>query len=114
MTNLWKLFYYLPKKAGALRVLQSLLCLPELKVVKPNSARWLSHERYLHAIHKDLPALVATLQQLYQTSGDAEVYGISLALSSFSGVARIFLLSEAFDTLAKLNCYMQRQTAVYF
>ena len=89
----------------------SVLSLPELKVVKPSSTRWLSHERCLHAIRKDLPALIVTLQQLYQTSGDAEAYGISLVLSSFSGVASIFLLSEVLDILAKLSCYMQRQTA---
>ena len=39
MTNLWKLFYYSPKKAEALKVVQSVLRLPELKVVKPSSTR---------------------------------------------------------------------------
>ena len=110
MTNLWKMFFYSPKKAEALKDVQSVLNLPELKVVKPSSTRWLSHERCLSAIRKDLPALIITLQQLYQTSGDAEAYGISLVLSSFSGVASIFLLSEVLDLLAKLSCYMQRQT----
>ena len=110
MTNLWKLFYYSPKKAEALKVVQAVLSLPELKVVKPSSTRWLSHEWCLRAIRKDLPALIITLQQLYQTSGDAEAYGISLVLSSFSGVASIILLSEVLDLLAKLSCYMQRQT----
>ena len=70
----------------------------------------MSHERCLCAICKDLPALIITLQQLYQTSGGAEAYGIALVLSSFSGVASIILLSEVVDLLAKLSCYMQRQT----
>ena len=35
-------------------------------------------------------------------SGDAEAYGISLVLSSFSGVASIILLSEVLDLLPKL------------
>ena len=104
------MFYYSPKKAEALKDVQSVLSLPELKVVKPSSTRWLSHERCLRAIRKDLPALIITLQQLYQTSGDAEAYGISLVLSSFSGVASIFLLTEVLDLLAKLSCYMQRQS----
>lgn len=72
MTNLWKLFYYSPKKAEALKVVQAVLSLPQLKVVKPSSTRWLSHERCLRAIYKDLPALIITLQQFYQTSGDGE------------------------------------------
>ena len=83
MTNLWKLFYYLPKKAEDLKVVQAVLSLPELKAVEPSSARWLSHERCLCVICEDLSALISTLQQLYQASGDAEAYGIPLVLSSF-------------------------------
>jgi hydroxylamine reductase (hybrid-cluster protein) len=64
----------------------------------------------LCAIQTDLPALV-TLQLLYQKSGDVEAYGISLGLSSISGVASIFLFSEVLKILAKLSGYMQRQTA---
>ena len=36
ISNLWKLFYYSPKKAEALKHVQSALSLPELKVVKPS------------------------------------------------------------------------------
>jgi len=109
MTNLWKLFYYSSKKAEALKEVQSVLNMPELKVLKPSDTRWLSHERCLRAIHKELPALITTLNQLYETFGDAEAYGIALILSSFSGVASIILLSKVLDLLAKLNCFMQRQ-----
>ena len=111
MTNLWKLLYYSPKKAEALKVVQSVLRLPELKVVKPSSTRWLSHERCLRAIRKHLPALLVTLHQLYENSGDAEAYGSFLVLSSLSGIASIILLSEVLDLIARLNCYMQRQAA---
>ena len=62
MTNLWKLFYYSPKKAEALKVVQAVLSLPELKAVKPSSTRWLSHEQYLCVICEDLSALISTLQ----------------------------------------------------
>ena len=44
MTNLWKLFYYSPKKAEALKEIQAILKLPELKIVKPSETRWLSRE----------------------------------------------------------------------
>ena len=37
MGSLWKLFYYSPKKAEALKDVQNILNLPELKVVKPNN-----------------------------------------------------------------------------
>ena len=33
MTNLWKLFYYSPQKAEALKNVQSVLCMPELKAL---------------------------------------------------------------------------------
>lgn len=109
MANLWKFFYYSSKKAEALKEVQSVLNMPELKVLKPSDTRWLSHERCLRAILKELPALITTLNQLYETSGDAEAYGLALVLSSFSGVASIVLLSKVLDLLAKLNCFMQRQ-----
>lgn len=36
MGNLWKLFFYSPKKAEKLKEIQSVLNFPELKIVKPN------------------------------------------------------------------------------
>ena len=66
MGNLWKLFYYSPKKTEALKEVQSVLKLPELKTVKPSHTRWLSHERCVRAIRKERPALIVTLQQLYE------------------------------------------------
>ncbi len=75
MTNLWKFFYYSPKKVETLAYVQAVLKLPELKVVKPSDTRWLSHERCINAICKELSALIITLQQLYESSGDAEAYG---------------------------------------
>ena len=110
MTNLWKLFHYSPKKAESLKHFQAVLNLPELKVTKPSDTRWLSHERCLRAILKELPALIITLHSLYEDSGDAEAYGIALALGSFSGIASLVLLSTVLDLLAKLNCFMQRKT----
>ena len=50
MGNIWKLFYYSPKKTQALKEVQAALTLPELKVVKPSDTRWLSHERCMRAI----------------------------------------------------------------
>ena len=111
MTNLWKMFYYSPKKAEALKSIQLILNLPELKVVKPSDTRWLSHERCIRAILKELPALITTLHQFYEDAGDAEAYGLALALGSYSGVATIVLLSVVLDLLAKLNCSLQRKAA---
>ena len=55
MASLWKLFYYSPKKMETLKHVQSVLSLPELKVVKLSDTRWLSHERCVRAILKELP-----------------------------------------------------------
>ena len=51
MGNVWKLFLYSPKKAESLKEVQSVLMLPELKIVKPSDTRWLSHERCVGAIY---------------------------------------------------------------
>jgi hypothetical protein len=51
------------------------------------------------------------LQELYESSGDAEAFGIALLLASHGGIAGIALLAEVLDLLAKLNTYMQWKTA---
>ncbi len=81
MTSLWKLFHYSPKKAERLKHVQSVLSLPELKIVKPSDTRWLSHKRCIRAIVKELSALIVTLNYIYDECGDAEAYGLCLALS---------------------------------
>ena len=58
-----------------------------------------SHESCVRAIHKELPALIMTLQQLYEASGDAQAYEVQV------------LLPEILNTLAIFNCFMQRKTA---
>ena len=111
MGNLWKLFYYSPKKAEALKEVQAALKFPQLKVVKPSSTRWLSHERCMRAISRELPAIIITLQQLHETTGDAEAFGLCTLLASFTCIASVMLLSEVLDILARMNATMQRKTA---
>ena len=54
-------------------------------------------------------ALIITLQQQYETSGDAEAYGIGAFLATYTGVASIVFLSEVLDILARMNVLMQRK-----
>ena len=107
LLSLWKLFYYSPQKAEKLKEVQSVLNLPELKVIKPSSTRWLSHERCIRAIRKELPAIILTLQELYERNGDAEAFGVQSILSSFEGVATVIILSEILNLVATFNCFMQ-------
>ena len=72
MVSLWSLFYYSLKKAKSLTHLHAVLNLPELKIIKPKNKRWLSHERCVRAILKKLPALIITLQSIYDECGDGE------------------------------------------
>ena len=111
MGNVWKLFYYSPKKMQVLKEVQAICGLPELKVVKPSDTRWLSHERCMRAIRKELPALILTLQQLYYSTGDAEAFGLSILLSCFNGVANVFFLSDVLQILARMNVTLQRKVA---
>ena len=39
MTSIWKLFYYSPQKAVALKGIQAVLGFPKLKIVKPSDTR---------------------------------------------------------------------------
>ena len=109
MGNIWKFFFYSPKKAEPLKAVRYVLKLPEFKIVKPSDTRWLSHEHCVRAIYRELHALIVTLQQLYETSGDAEAYGIGALLVTYIGVASIVFLSEVLDILARMNVSMQRK-----
>ena len=44
MVNLWKFFFYSPKRVESLKEIQCALNLPELKITKPSDTGWLSHE----------------------------------------------------------------------
>ena len=79
--------------------------------MKPSDTRWLSHEHCVKAIHKELPPLLQTLSQLYESSGDAEADGIYVLLASVNGVSSSYPLSEVFSALALLNVFMQKKIA---
>ena len=66
----------------------------------------------MRAIFRELPALIITLQQLYETSGDAEAYGLSNLLATYTGVASVVFLSEVLDILARANASMHGETGV--
>ena len=61
MLRLWELFYYSPQKAEKLKEVQSVLNLPQLKVIKASSTR--SHKRYIRAIRKELHAIILTQKE---------------------------------------------------
>ena len=110
MTSIWKLFYYSLRKAEELEGIQAVLCFLKLKIVKPSDTRWLSHERCVKAICKDLPSLLQTLSQLYELFEDAEAYCIYSLLASVNSVSRN-LLSEVLSALALLNLFRQKNIA---
>ena len=63
---------------------QSVLNLPELRVIKPSNTHWLSHERCIKSIRKELPAIILTLQELYESKKHLE-------FSPFCQVSKEFL-----------------------
>ena len=77
LLTMWKMFHYSPKKAETLAEIPAALDSPELKVQKPSDTRWLARGRCVRAVRRSLPALVATFQEMYDESGDAEAYGLA-------------------------------------
>ena len=53
-----------PQKAEVLKGIQAVLRFPKLKIMNPSDSRWLSYERCVEAICKELPPLLQTLSQL--------------------------------------------------
>ena len=81
--------------------------------MKPSDTRWLSHEHYVKAICMALPPLLQTFPQLYESSGDAEAYGIYSLLTSVNGVSSSYLLSEVLSAFALFNLFMHTKIAEF-
>ena len=65
----WKVFHYSLKKAEKLAEIQAELDSPEIKMQKPSNTCWLARERAVRAVHKSLPALVNTFEEIYDETG---------------------------------------------
>ena len=89
--------------------LEGILLSPQ--IAEARLCRYLSHERYVKAICTGLPPLLQTLSQLYESSGDAEAYGMYSHLASVNGVSSSHLLSEVLNALGLLNLFMKKTIA---
>lgn len=85
-----EVFLLFSKESQALKDVQAAIRVPELRVVKRSDTHWLLHECYMQAIQKGLPAIITTFQQLCETSGDAEAFGLGALLAGFTGVTSVF------------------------
>lgn len=65
LTALWK-FFHSPKRTQSLKDVQSVLDLPELKVLKPSDTRWLAHERCVKGVKASYGAIVTALDNTIQ------------------------------------------------
>ena len=92
---LWKFIYYSSKHAESLKVLD----LPELKIVKQSDRRWLAHEHCIKAVKASFNSIVMLLKIYMQH--------LSIALSSHSTIAAIYLLDYILPQVAKLSCAIE-------
>ena len=74
---------------------------------KPSDTRWLAQEHCVRAIRLMFRALVETFEKIYETSGDAEAYGIAKLMCTYKFVACLFMLCDVLHTLAKLQGSLQ-------
>ena len=79
----------------------SLINLAEMKVIKSSDTRWLAHERCIKAVKVSYTALVVTLDSSYQNFHAPEALGLYKALSKFTTIAAIYLLT--LPLVAKLS-----------
>ena len=109
LITLWKHFHYSPKRAECLKEVQSVLELPEMKVIKPSDTRWLAQERCVKAVKANYSAIVITLASIYETSHEPEALGIHGALCKLSTIAAIYLLDFTLPQVAKLSKALQTE-----
>ena len=109
LTTLWKHFHNSPKRAECLKEVQSVLELPEMKVIKLSDTRWLSHERCVKAVKASYSAIVITIGQIYEKTHEPEAVGIHGALCKLSTIAAIYLLDFTLPQVAKLSKALQTE-----
>ena len=109
LTTLWKHFHNSPKRAECLKEVQSVLELPEMKVIKPSDTRWLSHERCVKVVKASYSAIVITIGQIYETTHEPEALGIHGALCKLFTIAAIYLLDFDLPQVAKLSKALQTE-----
>ena len=107
LLTIWKAFHYSLNKAEKLTEIQAELNSSELKMLKPSDTRWLAREKAVRAVRRSLPALVATFEEIYEETGDAEAHGIATLLTKYNTVACIYMLSDILHTVAKLQGTLQ-------
>ena len=106
---LWKFFHYSPKRTGNLKEVQSVLDLPELKIVKPSDTRWLAHEKCVKVVKANYAAIVVTLENIYEQTHEPEALGISKIFSRESTLSAMYLLDFALPQVAKLSKCLQTE-----
>ena len=75
--------------------------------MKLSDTRWLAHERYVKAVKDSYSSIVFALENIYETSHEAEALGLSKALSSHSTIAAIYLLDYNLPQVANLSRALQ-------
>ena len=110
LLTLWKLFYYSPLKAAKLREVQKLLQTTQLKMAKPSDTRWLAIGRQTEVVYNEYPAILATLDAIYEEDGDAAANGCARLLRQFDHLAAVHLLNEALNILNVLSKSLQGTT----
>ena len=104
-----EIFHYSPKRSQNLKEIQTVLDIPELKIVKPSDTRWLSHEKCVSTVKKCYGAIVSALETIYQESHEPEALGISKISSKPSTLFAIYLLDYILPEVSKLSKSLQTE-----
>ena len=117
VTQLWKVFDNSPKKLAAyLKIQQGIkgVILGKKgkkkitkKLKKACSTRWLSFDKAIDAVCKDMPAILQTLRALKQ---DAACYGLLKKFSKTKKVGVIYILNDVLPILSDLSRQFQQGT----
>ena len=76
-------------------------------MLKPSDTCWLFRERAVRAVQRSLPALVTTIEEIFDETGDAEAHGIASDLTKYNTVTCIYVLSDVLHAVAKLQGSLQ-------
>ncbi|XP_063734282.1 uncharacterized protein LOC134861183 [Eleginops maclovinus] len=96
-------------RTSALKAAASVLGVEDLKVTEVKDTRWLSQEKAISNLQRNLPAVLATLAEEAELKKDPVARGLYTYCATYRFVAAVHLQSDILPYLAQLSKLFQKE-----
>ncbi|KAK5847875.1 hypothetical protein PBY51_016969 [Eleginops maclovinus] len=109
LTDSWPGLVNSANRTSALKAAASVLGVEDLKVTEVKDTRWLSQEKAISNLQRNLPAVLATLAEEAELKKDPVARGLYTYCATYRFVAAVHLQSDILPYLAQLSKLFQKE-----